>query len=261
MMQRDKPHLSQVLAIDSGFDLLGVPGVQTTPMALLGLGFLLGLRHALDVDHLAAVSTLVSARRSLWSASTVGALWGLGHTAALLVASVGVIALHTQIPPTLARALELCVALMLVGLGANLLRTIRSGGHVHLHEHAHDGHTHVHPHVHESGNEHSHQHARVGGRPFLVGLVHGLAGSAGLMLVVLATIPSPTLAFTYVAVFGVGSIGGMMAMSSLLGVPLALAADRFVRVERVLKTGAALASIGIGVALAWSIGMDAGLLS
>ena len=235
--------------------------MHTTPAALLGFGFLLGLRHALDVDHLAAVSTLVSTRRSLWSASLVGAVWGLGHTAALLLAALGVIALHAEIPATLARGLELCVALMLVGLGANLLRTLRRGGHVHLHVHTHDGHTHVHPHVHGPGAEDRHQHARVGGRPFLVGLVHGLAGSAGLMLVVLATIPSPALAFAYVAVFGVGSIGGMMAMTSLLGVPFALATERFGRVERVLKTSAALASIGVGAALAWSIGIDAGLLS
>jgi high-affinity nickel-transport protein len=235
--------------------------MHTTPLALLGLGFALGLRHALDVDHLAAVSTLVSTRRSLWGASMVGAVWGFGHTAALLIASIGVIALHTHIPPEVARGLELCVALMLVGLGANLLRTLWRGGHLHLHPHTHDGHAHVHPHVHEPGTEHRHQHARVGGRPFLVGLVHGLAGSAGLMLVVLATIPSPALAFGYVAVFGAGSIGGMMAMSSLLGVPLALATERFERVERLLKTGAALASIAVGVALAWSIGMDAGLLS
>ena len=235
--------------------------MHPTPMALLSLGFVLGLRHALDVDHLAAVSTLVSARRSVFGASIVGAVWGLGHTTSLLLASIGVIALHAQIPASLARGLEFCVALMLVGLGANLLRTLRRGGHIHLHPHTHDGHAHVHPHLHEPGSEDSHQHSGVGSRPFLVGLVHGLAGSAGLMLVVLATIPSPALALAYVAVFGVGSIGGMMAMSSLLGVPLALAAERFTRVERVLKTGAALASIGIGVALAWSLGMDAGLLS
>ncbi|TMB01065.1 MAG: hypothetical protein E6J70_08960, partial [Deltaproteobacteria bacterium] len=95
--------------------------MPTTPLALLGFGFLLGVRHALDVDHLAAVSTIVSERRSLWSSSLVGALWGLGHTAALLAASVAVIALHTEIPPRLAHGLELCVALMLVGLGLNLL--------------------------------------------------------------------------------------------------------------------------------------------
>jgi len=230
-------------------------------MGLLGFGFLLGIRHALDVDHLAAVSTLVSTRRSRWSAPIVGAVWGLGHTAALLVASMGVIALHTEIPPTVSRGLELCVALMLVGLGTNLLRTLWRGGHLHLHEHAHGGHAHVHPHVHELGAANAHRHVRVGGRPFVVGVVHGLAGSAGLMLVVLATIPSPALAFGYVAVFGAGSIAGMIAMSSLLGVPLALAADRFARVAQVLETSAALASIVIGVGLAWSIGVDAGVLS
>jgi len=95
--------------------------MPTTPLAILGFGFVLGLRHALDVDHLAAVSTIVGQRRSLWSSSLVGALWGLGHTAALLAAAVAVIGLHAEIPPRLASALELGVAVMLIVLGLNLL--------------------------------------------------------------------------------------------------------------------------------------------
>src|SRR5512137_1421011 len=122
--------------------------MTTSPLAVLGLGFVLGLRHALDVDHLAAVSTIVSQRRSLWQSSLVGALWGLGHTASLLAVAGGVIGLHQEIPPIVGSLLELGVATMLIVLGVNLLRTVISGGRMHVHTHTHEGHLHVHPHVH-----------------------------------------------------------------------------------------------------------------
>src|SRR5262249_28623746 len=150
-----------------------------TPTALLAFGFVLGLRHALDVDHLAAVSTIVSERRSLWRSSLVGAVWGLGHTASLLVVAILMIVLHAEIPPRVAMTLELGVAAMLVGLGLNLLWTLWRGGRVHHHVHAHGGRLHVHPHVHVRGGETAdggHHHVR---RPFLVRLVHRLAGSRG----------------------------------------------------------------------------------
>jgi len=234
--------------------------MPATPLAVLGFGFILGLRHALDVDHLAAVSTIVSQRRSLWRSSLVGALWGLGHTAALLAASVVVIGLHTEIPPRVSRGLELGVALMLIGLGLNLLRTLWTGGTLHHHVHSHGSRPHVHPHLHgahEVGRD-GHHHVRTGRRPFVVGLVHGLAGSGALMLAVLATIPSPALALVYVAIFGAGSIAGMVAMSTLFGVPLALAGGRFARAELALRLGAALGSLAVGLRLAWQLGVGAG---
>ena len=231
--------------------------MPSTALGLLAVGFVLGLRHALDVDHLAAVSTIVSQRRSLWSSSLVGAVWGLGHTASLLAVGVLVIGLHTAIPPAVAQTLELGVAVMLIGLGASLLRTILRGDTIHHHAHTHDGHHHVHPHVHPVGtgaDVADHHVLGAGRRPFLVGLMHGLAGSAGLMLVVLATIPSPGFAVAYLVVFGVGSIGGMVAMSALLGVPLLLASTRFARAGLVVQGAAALGSIAVGVLLAWEIG-------
>ncbi|HEY3188648.1 MAG TPA: hypothetical protein VGJ70_14300 [Solirubrobacteraceae bacterium] len=230
--------------------------MPTTPLAILGFGFVLGLRHALDVDHLAAVSTIVGQRRSLWSSSLVGALWGLGHTAALLAAAVAVIGLHAEIPPRLAAALELGVAVMLVVLGLNLLRTVWAGGMLHHHVHSHGGRAHVHPHLHDSEPTAGDGHHRLGTgrRPFLVGLMHGLAGSGALMLAVLATIPSPGLAFAYVGIFGAGSIAGMVAMSTLFGVPLALVGGRFARAELALRLGAALGSLAVGLRLAWELG-------
>jgi ABC-type nickel/cobalt efflux system permease component RcnA len=233
------------------------------PLAILGLGFVLGLRHALDVDHLAAVSTLVSQRGGILRSSLIGAVWGLGHTAALLAAGVAVIALHAEISPAVAQALELGVAIMLVGLGLNLLWTLWRGGTIHLHVHEHGGHHHVHPHRHAAGEspDHAQHHPIAVRRPFLVGLVHGLAGSAALMLAVLATIPSPTVALAYILVFGIGSVGGMMIMSTVLGLPLALARERFVRAELALRALAGLGSVAIGLVLAWRIGVESGLLA
>ncbi|HJQ85488.1 MAG TPA: urease accessory protein [Candidatus Binatia bacterium] len=228
-------------------------------LGLLGFGFVLGLRHALDVDHLAAVSTIVTQRRSLWSSSLIGAVWGLGHTAALLAVAVVVVGLHAEIPLRVSAALELGVAAMLVVLGANVLRTVRAGGRLHLHGHEHGGRAHLHLHVHAAAGEPgAHHHTvRAGRRPFVVGLVHGLAGSAALMLAVVATIPSRPLALAYVGVFGAGSVGGMMVMSALLGVPLALAADRFARAERVVRVCAGVASVTVGVVLGWEVGTAA----
>jgi hypothetical protein len=233
--------------------------MPTSPLAVLLLGFVLGLRHALDVDHLAAVSTIVSERRSFWSSSLIGMLWGLGHTAALLAAAVAVIALHLEIPERVTHVLELGVCAMLVGLGVNLLRTLWTGGTLHHHVHTHDGVVHVHPHVHRPGEATVHEHrSAIGRKPFFVGLVHGLAGSGALMLAVLATIPAPGLALAYVGVFGVGSVGGMVAMSVLLALPLALTAERFGRAEVALRASAAVASIVIGIALAWQLGAFGG---
>lgn len=227
--------------------------MHVSALGVLGLGFVLGLRHALDVDHVAAVSTIVTQRRSLWASSLVGAVWGLGHTASLLAVGLVVIGLRAEIPPRLASLFELGVAAMLIALGTNLLWTIARGGQVHVHAHAHGGRAHVHPHVHASGAVRHDHGFGAGRRPFLVGLVHGLAGSAALMLAVLATIPSRPLALAYVAVFGAGSIGGMLVMGALLGVPLALAAERFARADVVLRTGAGVGSVIVGIVLAVTV--------
>src|SRR3989304_6301911 len=116
---------------------------------VLGLGFFLGLKHALDVDHLVAVSTIVSERKGFWRSSAVGAFWGLGHTASLLAVGLLVIAFHFQIPPKAALGMEFAVAVMLVALGANVLWKIFRGATFHLHAHQHSGRLHVHPHLHK----------------------------------------------------------------------------------------------------------------
>src|SRR5258705_1372323 len=151
----------------------------------LALGIALGLKHALDADHLAAVSTMATERRGLRASSLIGALWGLGHTLSLVVAGVLVLLFHFQIGEDVGKALELCVGFMLIALGGNSLRKLARGGKSHMHA------------------------PRLGARPLLVGMMHGLAGSAALTLLVFAAIPSPALGLLYIAIFGIGSIGGV----------------------------------------------------
>src|SRR3989442_864856 len=196
-----------------------------TLIGLLGLGLILGLRHALDPDHIAAVSTIVSESKSMRRSSLVGTFWGLGHTVSLLVAGIFVIVLKFEISPRLASWIEVVVALMLILLGGrSLLKSVR-GFKVHVHQHSHDGTEHVHVHIHRPGEQHKHRHRhliKLGTRPFLIGLVHGMAGSGALTILVLATIPSALAGLVYMAVFGLGSIGGMFLMSALISVPFVL---------------------------------------
>jgi hypothetical protein len=232
----------------------------SSPLAILGFGFVLGLRHALDVDHLAAVSTIVSRQRSVWRSSLVGVAWGVGHTTSLVAVAIVVIALHAEIAPWVEQCLELGVAMMLIWLGARLLYGVIRGDALHAHAHAHAGRPHVHPHWHRGGGA-VHEHGPSHRRPFAIGLVHGLAGSGALMVAVAATIPDALLAIGYVTIFGLGSIGGMAIMSALFAIPSLVTMRRFAGVERWLRAGAAVASVTVGIALAWEIGRAAGLLA
>jgi sulfite exporter TauE/SafE len=230
--------------------------------ATLALGFVLGLRHALDADHVAAVSTFATEERNLWRASLVGAYWGAGHTAALLFFGAAIVALKLVITERMSQFLEFSVGCMLIVLGANVLRKLAGGAAIHVHTHEHDGTRHSHLHVHLGNQEHEHRHhvLRVAGRPFVVGIVHGLAGTAAVLLLVVGAIPSALLAMGTIVIFGVGTIGGMMAMSLLMSVPLAYAAGRVKTAERVLRFAAGAFSLGFGVFLAWDVGFIQALL-
>lgn len=225
--------------------------------SLLAFGFVLGLKHAVDADHLAAVSTMASERRSLFSSSLIGALWGVGHTISLMAAGVLVILLHLQISKTVAQSLEFGVGLMLVGLGVNALRKLARGGHAHIHVHQHGGHAHAHPHVHERAQKeepHTHHGLKFGARPLLIGLGHGLAGSAALMLLILTTISSPLVSLLYIVIFGAGSIGGMMLMSTLFALPARFTAARFSRADFALRCLAGIFSLSFGLFMIYRIG-------
>ncbi|HEX2500011.1 MAG TPA: urease accessory protein UreH [Methylomirabilota bacterium] len=214
----------------------------------LGLGLTLGLRHALDADHVAAVSTLVARERGLARSCLLGAFWGAGHTLALLGAGIAVVGFKLTITPGLEAALERAVGLVLVVLAGHVLLRALGGMLVHGHEHAHGGVTHRHAHAHLGSPDAGHVHlVRLGGRPFLVGLLHGLAGSAALTLLVLGTISSPIGALVYILVFGVGSTAGMLLLSGLVGLPVALLAPGAHRLRAAIQVVAGAGSAALGI--------------
>ncbi len=252
--------------------------IDAGSISLLGLGFALGLKHALDADHLIAVSTIVSERKGVLSSAIVGGLWGIGHTASLLLVGLILIALRIDIPEKVALGLEFGVAAMLVGLGCNVIWKLLRGGAAHTHMHRHGDYQHIHPHVHAhehnktSENPHSHHKVRLNRlaeimtshvakskRSIVIGMVHGLAGSGALMLIVLATIPNPMLGLLCITVFGVGSIGGMLVMSTVLGIPFVITAQRSEKINLVVRGISGMLSVGFGIFLGWQIGYVEGL--
>jgi len=207
------------------------------------LGFLLGLRHASDPDHVVAISTIVARHRSVWAASRVGVAWGLGHSLTIVAVGGGLVALGLALPPRVGLGLELLVGIVLVALGVSNLWSARGRGL----EHA--GAT-------------SHRHGVVSGplgRAFVVGLIHGLAGSAAVAILALAAVPGPGAAFVYLAVFSLGTIVGMVAISLGVGAPLALASGRSLA-QRWIVAGSGALSLGLGLWLVWKIGVVEGIL-
>ncbi len=218
-------------------------------MTMLGLGFLLGVRHALDADHVAAVSTMLAQRPDLRRSGFIGLCWGCGHTAVLLVVGSAVLALKITISDALAQAFESLVGLMLVALGLALAVTLYREQ-WHLHSHEHDGERHVHLHSHRRHDDHAHQHGwRASLPPLMVGMVHGLAGSAALMLIVLSAAHTLWEGMAYILFFGLGSILGMVALGVLISLPFFISVS-WGRYGQVAVRGlASVGSIGFGFAI------------
>jgi len=228
--------------------------------AVLGIGLLFGLKHATEVDHVVAVSTIVTQQRNVLRSALVGALWGAGHTASLLIVGIIVLALRIAIPESVSNWLEFGVALMIIGLGtAALWRSLRRRNDLHVHEHSHDGMSHVHVHFHEldtrhkTQRQHNHTVSVIGVKPVLIGMMHGLAGSGALTLLVLTQINSPWLGLLYLAVFGFGSVVGMILMSGLIGLPFALTARNLTSVHYRMQMAAAVVSIVFGLWYAYEV--------
>ncbi len=231
----------------------------------LALGFALGLKHATEADHLVAVTTIVSEQRSLWRSSLVGALWGVGHTAALALAGLVIILLQVAISPRTGAMLEIIVAAMIVLLGLRVLYVVfKDHRRIHAHTHAHDGRAHLHLHFHDENDAHApataHAHDAAGHkflrgwRPVLVGMVHGMAGAAALPLLVLSELMgggSRALGLAYLVVFGIGSIAGMLLMSAVISLPFIFSAARFDRLLPAVRFVVGLASIAFGFYYAW----------
>jgi hypothetical protein len=205
-------------------------------ISALLIGFLLGLKHAVDADHLVAVATLATRQHSLRQSLRQGVAWGIGHTTTLLVVCGVVLALGTSIPPGVARVLELAVGVMLVVLGGDVLRRLlRHRIHVHVHTHG-AGVRHLHAHSHAIDGAHTnsrHEHPHASGPPLralAVGMTHGLAGSAALVVLSVGAVHSWAAGVALIALFGLGSIVGMACLSAAIAVPLRLSAARLGRV-------------------------------
>jgi hypothetical protein len=211
------------------------------------LGWLLGMRHALEPDHLAAVSTLVTTdgtERSGYKAALLGVCWGLGHTMSLVAVGAALVVLRAQMPTSASNLFELFIALMLIGLGLRAMYlAARQGpaGPPHVHHHGHR------VHVHPGAPAHIHIGAwTLARRPLLVGAVHGLAGSGALTALVLTTLPTTAARLTYMMVFGLGSTLGMAMLSGLLGWPLARVGTHR-RVARAMSLTVGCVSTALGV--------------
>ena len=216
-------------------------------LSLLSLGFLLGLNHALDADHVAAILTIATENRTFWRSSLIGFCWGVGHTVILLVVGTAVLLFKLTIPSAWAKLFEVAVGLMLVGLGLSVAIALwRERVHLHAHWHEH-GEQHRHLHSHSRGAHHDHLHRfRLEYKSLAVGMVHGLAGSAALLLLVLAAVPSLGVGLVYILVFGAGSILGMVFLATAMSIPFAMSAERTARVHQTLRAAAALFSIVLG---------------
>lgn len=220
---------------------------ETQFVTLLGVGFLLGLRHAMDTDHLAAVSTVLAERPSLLASGFVGLWWGIGHTFTLLLVGLIVLIGGVHIPAEFESMAESGVGVLLIVLGGKLaLKLYRERWHVHRHHH--DGQSHVHLHSHQRQEDHGHRHWMTESiRPLCIGMVHGLAGSAALMLMILATSTGVGAGLLSILVFGVGSIVGMMAIGLIISVPVVCSLSISHRLFRGVQGFASIASVLVGV--------------
>jgi high-affinity nickel permease len=227
--------------------------LDTEFLTILGLGLVLGLRHALDTDHLAAVSTMLAQRPSLRASGMIGLSWGLGHTVVLLLAGAVVLVLRVSIPEPMALAAEFAVGMMLVFLGGMLaIRLVRERWHVHAHDH--DGAQHMHLHSHALVEEHGHGHWwRDSIRPFCIGMAHGLAGSAALLLLVLSSARSVSEGLMYIAVFGFGSIVGMVLVGMVVSLPVLWSLNLGRPVFLALQGLASLGSVVVGFTMMYQI--------
>jgi high-affinity nickel permease len=256
--------------------------------AILAIGFFLGMRHATDPDHVIAVSTIVSRERSLSKAALIGALWGLGHTITIVLVGAAIILFNVVIPPRVGLTMEFAVGLMLVLLGVLNLSGITkwlsekfspthpqvTGEHAHLHEH--ESHVHYHWHSHAASKEHHDDSLPVPGwlgnpfrhlglfhslRPLLIGIVHGLAGSAAVALLVLSTIRVPRWGVFYLLIFGLGTIAGMMLITAGLALPFSYAGTRFGWLNRGLIFGSGVLSLCFGLYIFYRTGFVDGLFT
>jgi hypothetical protein len=264
-------------------------GAVLNIVSFLFLGFFLGMRHATDADHVVAIATIVSRERSVAGSALIGAAWGVGHTVTVMAVGTAIIVFGVVIPPRLGMSMEFAVGIMLVLLGVLTLTgmgRVARAAHAHagvpdgreldLHDHLHTHGDYVHRHQHGHGPD-AHGHAEghtplarldrsgLGRtafyswlRPFVVGLVHGLAGSAAVALMILSIIREPVAALGYLLLFGLGTIVGMMLITLILSAPFAFTAVNLPKFNWRLRAASGLVSFVFGVVLIYGIGFAEG---
>ncbi|HWS19485.1 MAG TPA: hypothetical protein VN239_02255 [Nitrososphaera sp.] len=227
------------------------------PTGILLLGLVTGLRHSMEADHIAAVlSVVASNHKNIKRASMLGAIWGLGHTMSLFVAGLVVLLFAVNISETISSRLEFGVGIMLLFLGFTTLTGWSIGkffkgllhqksSHKHIHYHQGNNIVHSHGHIHDTEHKHGH-------KSLIIGMVHGMAGSGALLLIVLSTINSIPLGLAYIAIFGAGSIGGMVAVSTLMGIPFVKLSNS-ARISFALRYAAAITTLAIGAGLIYNL--------
>jgi len=235
-------------------------------LSILIFGFLLGLRHAVEADHVAAVASMATRSTSLADGIRMGATWGMGHTLTLLLFGSIVIFSDSLIPETMALSLEFVVGIMLVALGTDVIYRMRKERiHFHVHEHA-DGIKHFHAHSHAGENKHNdsaHEHEHKNKfplRPLFVGMMHGMAGSAALIILTLQTVETPTMGFIYIFIFGFGSVAGMAMMAMIIMIPLRHSAKRLTHIYGRIQATIGIATLGLGSYVMYEIGIVQGLV-
>ena len=231
-------------------------------LTILGLGFLVGMRHAFEADHAAAMATLATKSHSISNTIKQGVVWGLGHTLTLLIFGSLVLLMEAVVPEQLAHGLEFLVGCMLVGLGIDVLRKLlKERVHFHVHQHP-DQLPHFHAHSHKGESKHTlspHDHEHPQGFPYralFVGLMHGMAGSAALIILTLQTTFSVMDGFLYIAVFGIGSIAGMAVLSLVIALPLRYAPSSLTWFHNGLKGSIGFMTIILGLMVMYATGVS-----
>jgi len=234
--------------------------MEVTFFSILALGFILGIKHAIEPDHVIAVSTIASKSKKLWHSSLAGVFWGIGHTLTLFIVGIIVILMKGEIPEKLAMSLEFLVGIMLVYLG---VKTIISFKNVHVHQHQHDGELHKHVHSHQNSGEHDHQHEHKKGsyvKSMLIGLVHGLAGSGAMVLLTMSTVKNVGEAAIYIFIFGAGTVIGMLFFTTIIGIPFVLSKKRG-NISGTLGIATGVISTIFGLYYMYNLGVNEGLFA
>ncbi|WP_020062538.1 HoxN/HupN/NixA family nickel/cobalt transporter [Bacillus sp. 123MFChir2] len=227
-------------------------------LSILALGFVLGIKHAIEPDHIIAVSTIASQSKKLSRSTLAGVFWGIGHTATLFIIGIILIFMKGEIPEKWAMSLEFLVGIMLVYLGVTTVSSLKN---IHVHQHEHDGeeHKHIHSHIHSGKHEHQHQHKNVSYfKSMMIGLVHGLAGSGAMVLLTMSTVKSVWEAAIYILIFGIGTVIGMLFFTTIIGIPFVFSAKK-ISLNKTLTQITGSISIVFGIYYMYNIGVTEGL--